>query len=157
MILVTNLIEQTDRQQQRYWRGYLITFFLAVVLLIVRYLFGTVFAEHELNSRPIGILVLVASVALLATMLVLVVRLGMLKARAAADPELKEALIDNELVRLHLAQSWKAAFIGAVTTPFVFLLISTFHPFDDLLVVALSTASVGAGVFLVTFYLKSNA
>lgn len=153
---MTNLIEETDRQQQKHWRLLLAAFLLLMVLLIVRYVFGTVFAEQDLNSRPIGIAVLVVSVALTITMLVAGVRLGLLAARTAADPRLREALVDNELVRLHLAESWKAAFIAAVTTPFVFLLISSFHPINDLLLVALSTANVGCGAFLISFYLKSN-
>jgi hypothetical protein len=153
---MTNLIEETDRQQQKHWRLLLAALFLAMVLLTVRYLFGAVFEEHELNSRPIGIALLSVTVALLIPTLVAVVRLGLLAAKASADPRLREALIDNELVKLHLAQSWKAAFLWAVATPFLFLLISSFHPIDDLLLVALTTANVGCGAFLISFYLKSN-
>ena len=46
--------------------------------------------------------------------------------------------------------------IGAVVTPFAFLLIASFFPFSDLLVVALSTALVGSGAFLTSLYVKSN-
>jgi hypothetical protein len=153
---MTNFIEETDRQQQKLWRLFLFAVFLLVALLIVRYLFGTVFAGQELNTRPIGIAVLVVSVALVVTMLVLVVRLGILAAQAKADPELREALIDNELVKWHLAQSWKAGFIGAVATPFSFLLISWFYPINDALLVALATVAAGSGAFLTSFYLRSN-
>ena len=153
---MTNPIEEVDKQQQRYWGLFLIAFLLLSILLTVRYLFGTVFGKHELNSRPIGVAVLVVSVALAITMLVVIVRLGLLAARAGADPALRAALIDNELVSLYLAQSWKAGFIGAVATPFIFLLISSFHPINDLLLIALATANVGCGAFLISFFLKSN-
>jgi uncharacterized membrane protein len=151
-----NLIEETDRRQQRLWRVLLVALLLALALLTVRYLFGTVYQEHGLNSRPIGIAVLGLTVVFVITMLVACVRLGLIAARAKADPRLREALLDDELVQRHLAQSWKAGFIGAVATPFVFLLISSFHPFDDLLLVALTTGSVGAGAFLTAFHVKSS-
>jgi hypothetical protein len=153
---MTNIIEEADRQQRKLWTRFLLAFFLAIALLIVRHLFGTVFEEHELNSRPIGIVVLVASLALVVAMAVLVVKLALVSLRANADPRLREALIDNELVKWHLAQSWKAGFIGALATPFAFLLLSSLHPIDDLLLVALTTVAIGAGAFLTSFYLRSN-
>jgi hypothetical protein len=153
---MTNLIEKTERLQLKYWKGCLIAWFLAIALLIVRHLFGTVFKQHELNSQPIGIMVLTITVILLLTVLFFVVKLYLLFVRAKADPQLKEALIDNELSKLYILQSWKAAFIGAVVTPFAFLLISSFHQINDLLLVALSTCAVGSGAFLISFYLKSS-
>ena len=153
---MTNLIEETERQQHKSWQGFLIVWFLAMVLLIVRYLFGSVFKEYELNSRPIVIVVLTVTVILVLTALFFVVKLNLLLGRAKSDPQLKEALIDNELTKLYVLESWKAAFIGAVATPFAFLLISSVHPINDLLLVALSTCTVGSGAFLTSFYLKSN-
>jgi hypothetical protein len=153
---MTNLIEETERQQLKYWKGSLIAWFLAMALLIVRHLFGSVFKEYELNSRPIGIVVLTVNVILLLTVLFFVVKLYLLFVRAKSDPQLKEALIDNELSKLYILQSWKAAFIAAVATPFAFLLVSSVHPINDLLLVALSTCVVGSGAFLTSFYLKSN-
>ena len=149
---MTNIIEETDRKQQRCWLGFLSCFCLLIVLLIVRH----ILAEYEMNSGPLGIAVLAISVALLIVMLIFVFRLGLLSSRAKADPVLKEALIDNELVKHNLARSWKAAFITAAITPFMFLLVSLFHPFDDPLTVALATPIVGSGAFLTSFYLKSN-
>ena len=153
---MTNLIEKTERQQLKYWKITLIAWFLAMVLLIVRHLFGTVFKEYELNSRPIGIVVLTVNVILLLTVMFFVVKLYLLFLKAKSDPQLKEALIDNELSKLYILQSWKAGFIGAVATPFAFLLISVIHPTNDLLLVALSTCAVGSGAFLTSFYLKSK-
>ena len=153
---MANLIEETERQQLRYWKGFLIAWFLAMALLIVRHLFGSVFEEYELNSRPIGIVVLTFTVILVLTAFLLVVKLGLLKSRAKSDPQLKEALIDNELSRLYVLESWKAGFIAAVATPFAFLLISSVHPINDLLLVALTTCAVGSGAFLTSFYLKSS-
>lgn len=153
---MANLIEETDRRQQKYWKRCLVAWFLFIALLVVRHLFGTTFREHELNSRPIGIVVLIVSVALLLVIVSYIVKLGRLQARAAADPQLKEALIDNELTKLHLAQSWKAGFIAAAVTPMVFLLISSFHPINDPVLVALATPTVGSLAFLTSFFLKSN-
>jgi hypothetical protein len=129
---------------------------LVVALLVVRYVFGTALREHD-SAEIVRTLTAIVSVVLLVVMIVYLVKLGRLKARAAADPELKEALIDNELVKLHLTQSYKAGFIAASVTPFAFLLISTLlYPTDDLLMVALATPSIGSGAFLISFYLKSN-
>ena len=153
---MTNLIEETERQQLRCWKGFLVAWFLAIALLTVRYLFGSVFKEHELNSRPIGIVLLVITVILLLTTFFFVVRLNLLRGRAKTDPRLKEALIDNELNNLYVLESWKAGFICAVATPFAFLLISSVYSINDLLLVALSTCAFGSGAFLTSFYLKSN-
>jgi len=153
---MTNTIEAADRQQLRLWRRLLLALVLLQGLLIVRYVFGTVFREHGLNARPIGIGVLVVSIALVVAASVLVVRLGLFAAKAKADPRLREALIDNELVKWNLAQSWMAGFVGAVATPFVFLLISSFYPIDDLLLVALTTIAMGSLAFLISFYLRSD-
>jgi len=153
---MTNLIEKTERQQLKYWKISLVAWFLAMALLIVRHLFGTVFKDYELNSQPIGIVVLIVNVILLLTVLFFVVKLYLLFLKAKADPQLKEALIDNELSKLYILQSWKPAFIAAVATPFAFLLISSFHPITDLLLVALSTCAIGSGAFLTSFYFKSS-
>jgi hypothetical protein len=153
---MTNPIEETERQQLKYWRGSLIAWLLAMALLIVRHLFGSVFKEYKLNSRPIGIVVLTVNVILLLTVLFFVVKLYLLFVRAKSNPQLREALIDNELSKLYILKSWKAGFIGAVATPFAFLLISSFHPINDLLLVALSTCAIGSGAFLISFYLKSS-
>ena len=153
---MTNLIEETEKQQLKYWKRSLIAWFLAIVLLTVRHLFGTVFKEYGLNSRPIGIVVLTVNVFLLLTVLFFVVKLYLLFVRAKANPQLKEALIDNELSKLYILESWKVGFIGAVVTPFAFLLISSVHPINDLLLVALSTCAFGSGAFLTSFYLKSK-
>ena len=152
---MANIIEETERRQQKYWKGFLIAWLLAICLLVVRYLFGSVFKGSELNSQPIGIAVLIITVILLLTTLYFIIQLYLLKEKAKSNPQLKEALIDDELSTHYVQKSWKAAFIGAAVTPLAFLLISTFHPIDDLLLVALSTCIVGAGAFLISFYLKS--
>jgi hypothetical protein len=78
-----------------------------------------------------------------------------LTSRAKRDPRLKEALIENELAKLHLLESWRAGFIAAAITPFFFLLIRAIHPFNDPVLVALSTAIAGSGAFLTSYHLKS--
>ena len=153
---MTSHIEEVDRRQQKHWRVLLIAFYAAISLLIVRYLFGTVFSEHGLNARPIGILILVATVVLLVVTGYQTVMLARLMNRAKSDPLLKEALIDGELAQLHLLESWRVGFIAAVVTPFLFLLIRSFYPFNDPVLVAFSTAIAGSGAFLTSYYLKSN-
>ena len=153
---MANLIEEIDQRQHRFLRLILVTFVMLLTLLTVRYVFGTVLSEYRLNARPVGFAVLATSIALLAVMCVAVLQLGLTAARASRDPRLKEALIDNELTKFNLARSWKAAFLGAVATPFLFLLLSSFHEVDDPLLVALSTANIGCGAFLISFYLKSG-
>jgi hypothetical protein len=152
-----NPIEEVVSQEQKHWKRFLIAFFMGLTLLGVRYMFGTVFREHELNSHPVGMAVLSATVLALVGMVFSVVRLGQLAAKAKADPKLKEALIDDELTRLEVGKSWKAGFIGAALTPFAFLLLSSLYPIDDPVLVALATPSIGAAAFLTSFYLKKRS
>ena len=154
---MTNLIEESERKLQKYFRRLLIAFSLAVALLAVRAVFYYGFNEYNLNSQPIGIAILIATIIVLAIAVRYVVLLGRLKSRIGANPQLKEALIDDELTKLHAVQSWRSAFIGAVATPFVFLLISTYHPFCDLLTVALTTGIVGSGAYLISYYWKNRS
>jgi hypothetical protein len=153
---MNNPIEEAERTQLKHWRTLLIAFYLAIALLIVRYLFGTVFSEHGLNMRPVGTVILVATVLLLAVVLYQNVKLARLMVRSKSDPLLREALIDSELAKLHLLESWRVGFIAAVATPFFFLLVSTIYPLNDPVLVALATAIAGSGAFLTSFYLKST-
>ena len=89
---MANPIEETNRRQQKHWRVFLICFWLLVGALIVRYLFGTALREHGLNSHPVGIALLIGSLALCVTLLYQVFRLYRLARRVAADPHLREAL-----------------------------------------------------------------
>ena len=72
---MTNLIEKTERQQLKYWKGALIAWLLALALLVVRHLFGSVFKEYELNSRPIGFVVLTVNVIMLLAVMFFIVKL----------------------------------------------------------------------------------
>jgi hypothetical protein len=154
---MTNIIEETNRRQKIYWGRYLLSWIMLIALLAVRYVFGTALKDQEI-APTIRILTLAASVALLIMMIVHLVKLGRLAARARAHPGLKEALIDNELVKLHLTQSYKSGFVGASVTPLVFLLISSLlYPINDPLMVALATPIVGSGAFLISFFLKSHS
>jgi len=113
---MANPVEEIVRQEQNHWKRFLVAFFMPLPLLAVRYLLGTVFREHELDSQPVGIAGLSASVLLLVGMVYSVVKPGHLTARAKGDPKLREVLIDDELVRLHIPKSWKSGFIGAALT-----------------------------------------
>lgn len=154
---MTNPIEEADTQRRAYWKRFLIAFFISLLLLAVRALFYYAFAEHELNSKPIGIIVLLATIIALLFQVYFVVRLARLKQRAGANRQLKEAILEDELSKLQAIESWRPAFFGAVATPFFFLVISSIRPFYDLLTVALTTAIVGAGTYVTAYYLKSRA
>jgi hypothetical protein len=154
---MTYRIEKADSQQRKYLKGFLAAFCLSVVLLAVRALFYYGFNEYDLNSKPIGIAVLVATIVGLITAVYFLAMLSRLKIRINADPKLKEALIDDELTKLHAVESWKPAFIGAVATPYAFLIVSSFYPFHDLLTIAFTTSIVGFGAYLISYYLKSRS
>ena len=153
---MTNLIEETEGKRQRYFRRFLVAFSLAVVLLTIRAVFYYGFNEYDLNSRPIGMAILITTIIVFVFTVYYVAMLVRLMSRIRANPQLKEALIDDELARLHAVESWRSAFVGAVVTPFIFLLISTYHPFCDLLTVAFATAIVGTGAYLISYHRKSR-
>jgi hypothetical protein len=157
VMIMANLIEVTDRKQRKYWKGFMIAFCLAIALLAVRALFYYGFGEYDLNSQPIGIVVLAFTIFLLILQVYFLVKLGRLRGRVKTNPQLKEAILEDEFAKLHAIKSWMPAFIGAVVTPFFFLLVSSFYPFCDLLTVALSTALVGCGVYLASYYFRSRA
>lgn len=154
---MTNPIEVTAKQQQKCWRGFLIAFFLTVALLAVRALFYYAFGEYDLNAQPIGTVVLIATIIALIIQVFFLVKLGRLKSKVGADPQLREAILEDELSRLYALQSWKPAFMGAIATPFGFLLISSFYPFCDLLTVSFTTIIVGSATYLTSYYVKSRA
>jgi uncharacterized membrane protein len=154
---MTNPIEEIVSQEQTLWKRALVAYFSAMILLGVRYVFGTALREHGLNSQPIGIVMLSVTVLLLLGMVYCLVKVGRLAARAKVDPKLKEALIDDELARLHIAESWKSGFIAAAVTPFAFLLIFSLSQMDDPVLVAFATPAVGSGAFLTSLYLKKRS
>jgi len=154
---MTNPIEIADRQQRIYWKRFLLTFFIFLGLMGVRAVFYYGFGKYELNSKPIGIVVLIITVFVLIIQLFFLIKLIQLKNRINADPQLKEAILEDEIENLNAIKSWRPAFLAAIATPFVFLMISTFLPFNDLLVVALSTIIIGSITYLTSYYLKSRA
>ena len=62
---MTNLIEETERKLHKYFGRLVIALSLAVVLLVVRAVFYYGFDEYDLNSQPIGIAVLIATIIML--------------------------------------------------------------------------------------------
>ena len=154
---MTNPIEVADKQQRKYWKGFLTAFCIAIALLAVRALFYYGFGEYELNSRPIGIVVLIVTIVMFILQVYFLIKLGRLKGKIRTDSQLKEAILEDELTKLNAIKSWLPAFIAAVATPFGFLLISSFYPFCDLLTVALSTALIGSGAYLVSYYLRNRS
>ena len=104
---MTNLIEETERKLHKYFGRLVIAFSLAVALLVVRAVFHYGFNEYDLNSQPIGIAVLIATIIMLVITVCIIVMLGRLKSKINANPQLREALVDDELTKLHAVESWK--------------------------------------------------
>ena len=154
---MSNMIEQVEKTQQRTWKRCLIALVLLEVLLIFRYSLYLMSNEQNYNRHPIAVIVLILSVILLIVLIALVLKLGRLKSQIMKDPQLKAALIDNELIKKQFAESWQIGFIGAVATPFAFLVVNSFAPVNDLLLVALTTAAAGSVSFLLAFYVKSQS
>jgi uncharacterized membrane protein len=149
---MANPIEQAEKKQQKYWRRFLIALFSLIVLLFVRFLLGSVFREHELNSHPIGIVILLLSAMLLIVLLTYIVKLRRLQSQITSVPQLREALVDNEFIKSNVAASWKVGFCCAVPTPLLLVLLSVKDP----LVIAFATPIVGSVAFIVSLYLRNR-
>ncbi len=152
-----NKIEETRLEQLRNLKGILISFFSAQVLLGVRYTFYMFSVNNELNSQPIGYLVVFTTIVMMLIMVFFIVKQGLLHGRIMADSHLREALVDDEVDKLNLKKSWQAGFIAAAVTPLLFAMISSIVPFNDLLVVAFTTMLIGSSAFLLSYYVRNAA
>ncbi|MDH3215289.1 MAG: hypothetical protein OEN01_03240 [Candidatus Krumholzibacteria bacterium] len=141
-------IEAIDRRRLRYLEGYLIGFWVFMVLWTTRFFFRA----SDLNSRPVGLVVLTGLIVAVAVQAIFMIRLAGLGRRIQRDPALRSAL-NNELVVLYEARSWKAAFLSAVASTVFFALVSLVYPITDLVFVALTAIIVGAGSYRLAFYL----
>ena len=150
---MSNPIEHMARRQRRIWSVFLFCFSLLVLLLITRGLL----VANDLNEGTLGVGVLALSLATLASMVFSIAKLGLLQGRVSADPRLRDALVDDQRIRLNVLESWRAGFIVAALTPICLLLISGVSPlFNDPLSVALLTPIAGSGAFLFSLYAKSG-
>ena len=142
-------IEMLDKKRMRYLAWYLVGCVFFILLSVTRYFFRL----RDLNSKSIGIVVLIG---LLLSLLVLVIStIGSISLgrKIKRDPLLKEAL-HNELVRSLEVESWRAAYFGAAATTVFFAVAWFFYPLCDPVMVALTTIIVGLGAYQGTFYFK---
>ena len=142
-------IEMLDKKRMRYLAWYLVGSVFFILLSVTRYFFRL----RDLNSKSIGIVVLIG---LLLSLLVLVIStIGSISLgrKIKRDPQLKEALY-NELVRSLEVQSWRAAYFGAAATTVFFAVAWFFYPVCDPVMVALTAIIAGLGAYQGTFYFK---
>lgn len=142
-------IEQIDKQRMRYLEWYLIGSAAFIPLTIVRFFFRL----DGLNEQPIGIAVLILLIFTLLLLSYSAYRTILLARQIRLDPRLEEAL-NNEFVLALEAQSWKAAYLGAVAATLFFAVVWFVYPVCDPMMAALTSIVTGAAAYQATFYFK---
>ena len=142
-------IESLDRKRIKLLELHLVGFFLFLVFSTTRFFFR----KGDLNSMPIGIVVLAGAILGVLIVAFSTLRLGMLHNQIKNNPALKEALY-NELVQSIACESWRAAYIGAVASTVFFAIVCFFYPVYDAVLVALNSIVTGAGAYQLYFYVK---
>jgi hypothetical protein len=142
-------IEMLDKRRMRYLEWYLIGLVPFTILSVTRFFFRL----GELNSQPIGRAVFIGLILSLLLMAISSIGSVILWRAIKNEPSLKDAL-HNELVQSLEAQSWKAAYFGAVGTTIFFAAVWFFYPISDPVLVALTSIIAGAGAYQATFYFK---
>jgi divalent metal cation (Fe/Co/Zn/Cd) transporter len=142
-------IELLDRKWMNNLAWSLLGSTVFIVLSVARFFLR----QSGLNSEPIGQVVLAG---LLISLLILVAstiesyRLGR---KLREEPFLAEAL-HNELIRTIETQSWKAAFLGAITVTVFFAVVWFFYPVCDPIMVALTSIVTGSACYQGNIYFK---
>ena len=142
-------IEAADKRRVRFLKCYLIGLVPFLVLSLTRFFFR----QGGLNARPIGVAVLIGMLLSLLVLAISTIGSAMLGRTIKDDPSLKEALND-ELVTALEAQSWKAAFLGAVASTVFFALVWFVYPVSDPVLIALTSVITGAGAYRANFYFR---
>jgi hypothetical protein len=145
----TNNIEAVDKQRVLFLQWYLIGLGPFLVLSITRFFFR----QGGLNSQPIGTAVLIGMLISLLILAISTIGSATLCRKIKDDPTLKDALNDELVIALEV-QSWKAAFIGAVTITVFFALVSFVYPVNDPVLIALTSIITGAGAYRANFYFQ---
>ena len=140
-------IEMLDQRWKKNLAWSLIGSMMFVVLSVTRYFFRL----RELNSEPIGQVVLAGLIASLLILAVSAFQSYRLGRRLREDPFLAEAL-HNELINALEIQSWKAAFLGAVAVPAFFAIVWFFYPVRDPVMVALTSIVMGSACYQGNLY-----
>ena len=133
----------------KYLKWYLIGFAIFMVLMLTRHFFRL----GGLNSKPIGMAVLIGLLLTLFLQVFCVMQSALLERNINKDPRLAAAL-NNELVRSLTTQSWIAAYIGASGMTLFFAITWAFYPICDPVTISLSSIAAGAGAHRAYFYFK---
>lgn len=145
-------IEILDVKRMRHLELYIIGVVFFIALSITRYFFRL----GGLNTKPIGIAVLIGMVLSLGAISLSTLQSARFWNRVKLDPSLVDAL-NNELIQALQLRSWKAAYLGAVGTTLFFALVGFFYPISDPMLMALTSIIAGAGAYQATFYFMYRA
>lgn len=140
-------IEFFDRKRMKTLEIHLVGFLIFIILTIVRYFFRL----GDLNSQPIGIVVLIGLILSLLLVALSTFESARLARKIRKDPVLSDAL-NNEFVRSLEVKSWKAAYLGSIASTIFFALTWFFYPVCDPVMVALTSIIAGIGAYQATFY-----
>jgi hypothetical protein len=142
-------IEVLDQKRMTFLEWYLIGFGISMLLMLTRHFFRM----DGLNSRPIGIAVLIGAVVALLLQVVCLIRSALLERDIRQDPRL-EAALNNELVKSLMTQSWVAAYIGSAGMTLFFAITWAFYPICDPVTISLTSITAGAGASRAYFYFR---
>jgi hypothetical protein len=145
-------IEFLDAKRMRYLELYILGVGVFVALSITRFFFRL----GDLNSKPIGIAVLVGLILSLGLISLSTIQTSLFWKKVKQEPLLMGAL-NNELIQALALRSWKAAYLGAGGTALFFGVVSIFYPVSDPMLMALTSIIAGAGAYQATFYFLYRA
>ena len=145
-------IERIDQQRMKFLKGYLISFLIFLVLMLVRHFFRA----GGLNVQPIGIFVLIGLIVSLLAQAYCLLQSAQLQRQIHQDPRM-EAALNNEMVRDLEARSWLAAYIACAGATLFFAITGSFYPVCDPVTISLVSIAAGAGANRAYFYFRYNA
>lgn len=145
-------VERIDRRRQRLLAASLVSSVVFLILLVLRFFFR----QGGLNDQPVGTVVLAGLGGSLLALALCTAASWRLGNAARDDPQLREAL-DDELVRTLEAQSWKAAYLGAVGATAFFAVAGFFYPVCDAVMTALTATIAGAACYQGSLYFRYRA
>lgn len=140
-------IETLDKRRLGNLEWFLIGSVAFLILSVTRYFFRL----SDLNSEPVGSLVLAGLFLSLLILIRCTVESYRISKRLREEPSLKEAL-ENELMQTIETQSWKAAYLGAIGTTMFFAIVWFFYPVCDPVMVALTSIVAGAACYQGNIY-----
>jgi hypothetical protein len=148
-VIMRKDIEILDQQRMKYLKWYLIGFGTFMLLMLTRHFFRL----SDLNSKPIGMVVLIGLLLTLLLQVISLIQSARLEQNIRQDPKI-EAALNNELVKSLMTQSWIAAYVGTAGMTLFFAVTWFFYPICDPVMIALSSIAAGAGANRAYFYFK---